>query len=79
MFVGVSPKYGVLPVTTPRALGISERLVSLIVTPTCSTSSTFDPELLSLNNPFPKQTLYVCVSSSNFDINFLFVFIYSAT
>ena len=79
MFVGVSPKFKLLPIVELIAPGISAILVPLILTPACSTGSTFEPELLNLNNPFPKQTLYVCVSSSNFDINFLFVLMYSAT
>jgi hypothetical protein len=59
VFAGVSPKFGLLPVTTPIALGTSARLVPLIVTPACSTGSTFEPELLNLNSPLPKQALYV--------------------
>jgi hypothetical protein len=76
---GVSPKFGLLPTTTPIALGTSARLVPLIVTPACSTGSTFEPELLNLNNPLPKQALYVPVSSSNLVVNFFVEDIYSAT
>ena len=62
VFDGVSPKFKLLPIVEPIALGISERLVPFIVTPACSTGSTFEPELLNLNNHFQnKPYMSVCL------------------
>ena len=76
VFVGVSPKFKLLLIVELIAPGISDKAVPFTVTPACSTGSTFVALSPDLNNPLPKQTLYVCVSSSNFDINFLFVLMY---
>ena len=58
MFDGVSPKFKLLPTVRPIEPGISEILVPFMVTPACSTGSTFEPELLNLNNPLPNWNLY---------------------
>ena len=50
MFVGVSPKFKLLLIVEFIAPGNSDNSVPLIVTPACSTGSTFEPELRNLNN-----------------------------